>query len=105
VTAAGVALTRQAGGAKQRHDEVVGWEEQMKGIRHFLRDFTATAVSEHLRSQIEATADSPDLTKNEIKLVRFICKGSFDWDAFLAERSEADSAGRRHRAMEPSKRT
>jgi hypothetical protein len=27
----------------------------MKGIRHFLRDFTATAVREHLRSQIEAT--------------------------------------------------
>ena len=27
----------------------------MKGIRHFLRDFTATAVREHLRSAIEAT--------------------------------------------------
>jgi hypothetical protein len=25
----------------------------MKGIRHFLRDFTASAVKEHLRSQIE----------------------------------------------------
>lgn len=77
----------------------------MKGIRHFLRDFTATAVREHLRSQIEATGDSPHLTKNEIELVRFICKGSFDWDAFLSKRSDADSAGRRRRAMEPSKWT
>jgi hypothetical protein len=61
----------------------------MKGIRHFLRDFTATAVREHLRSAIEATGGSPDLTKNEIELVRFIWKGSVDWDAFLAERSDA----------------
>jgi hypothetical protein len=75
----------------------------MKGIRHFVRDFTATAVREHLRSQIEDTSDSPDLTKNEIELVRFICNGSFDWDAFLAERSDADSAGRVHRAMEPAR--
>jgi hypothetical protein len=50
----------------------------MKGIRHFLRDFTATAVREHLRSAIEATGGSPDLTKNEIELVRFICRGSVD---------------------------
>jgi hypothetical protein len=59
----------------------------MKGIRHFLRDFTASAVREHLRSQIEATGGSPDLTKNEIELVRFMCgEGSFDWAAFLDER-------------------
>jgi hypothetical protein len=74
----------------------------MKGIRHFLREFTATAVREHLRSQIEATGGSPGLTKNEIELVRFICEGSFDWDAFLAERSDADGAGRHDRALEPS---
>ena len=56
----------------------------MKGIRHFLRDFTASAVREHLRSQIEATGGSPDLTKNEIDLVRFMCgEGSFDWRACL----------------------
>ena len=61
----------------------------MKGIRHFLRDFTATAVKEHLRSQIEDSDDPPDLTKNEIELVHFICKGSFDWRAFLTERAEA----------------
>jgi hypothetical protein len=61
----------------------------MKGIRHFLRDFTATAVREHLRSEIEATGGSPDLTKNEVELVRFISEGSVDWSAFLAERSGA----------------
>jgi hypothetical protein len=61
----------------------------MKGIRHFLRDFTATAVKEHLRSQIADPGGSPDLTNNEIELVRFICKGSFDWGAFLAECSDA----------------
>jgi hypothetical protein len=59
----------------------------MKGIRHFMRDFSATAVKEHLRSEIEATGRSPDLTKNEIELVRFIYEGSFDWRAFLAKPS------------------
>jgi hypothetical protein len=89
----------------------------MKGIRHFLRDFTATAVREHLRSAIESTGGSPDLTKNEIELVRFICKGSVDWDAFLAERSDASrrnphqasgsdagAARRERRPTPPSKR-
>jgi hypothetical protein len=37
----------------------------MKGIRHFLRDFTATAVREHLRSAIDATGGSPDLTSRD----------------------------------------
>jgi hypothetical protein len=59
----------------------------MKGIRHFVRNFTATAVREHLRSAIAATGGQPDLTKNEIELVRFICQGSIDWGAFLEERS------------------
>ena len=59
----------------------------MKGIRHVLRDFSASAVKEHLRSQIDGTAGSPDLTRNEIDLVRFICEGSFDWPAFLAKRA------------------
>jgi hypothetical protein len=61
----------------------------MNGIRRFLRNFTASAVKEHLRSQIEATGGSPDLTKNEVELVRFVCEGSFDWSAFLAEPSGA----------------
>jgi hypothetical protein len=59
----------------------------MKGIRHLLRNFTASAVKEHLRSQVEDTGGSPDLTTNELELVRFIRQGSFDWDVFLAERS------------------
>ena len=59
----------------------------MRGIRHFLRDFTASAVKEHLRSQIEDTAGSPALTRNEIELVRFIHEGPVDWGAVLAERS------------------
>jgi hypothetical protein len=59
----------------------------MKGIRRFLRDFTASAVKEHLRSQIEDTGGRPDLTKNEIELVRFIREGSFDWGAPPHERS------------------
>jgi hypothetical protein len=59
----------------------------MNGIRHFLRNFTASAVTEHLRSQVDASGGSPDLTTNELELVRFIRRGSFDWDAFLAERS------------------
>jgi hypothetical protein len=53
----------------------------MNGIRYFLRDFTASAVKEHLRSQIEDKGGRPDLTKNETELVRFIREGSFDWDA------------------------
>jgi hypothetical protein len=59
----------------------------MKGVRHFLRDFTASAVKEHLRSQIEDTGRPPDLTKNEIELVRFIREGSFDWGALPSESS------------------
>jgi hypothetical protein len=56
----------------------------MQGVRSFLRDFTASAVREHLRSQVEDAAAGPSLTRNEIELVRFICAGPFDWDAFLA---------------------
>jgi hypothetical protein len=61
----------------------------MRGIRHFLRNFTASAVKEHLRSEIEATGGSPELTKNEIELVRFIREGSVDWDVFLAKLASA----------------
>ena len=61
----------------------------MNGIRRFLRNFTASAVKEHLRSEIAVSGGSPDLTRNEIELVRFIWEGSFDWDALLAERSGA----------------
>jgi len=60
----------------------------MKGVRHLLRDFTARAVREHLRSQTEERDAPPQLTKNEVELVRFIRAGSFDWATFLAERAD-----------------
>jgi len=66
----------------------------MRGIRHSLWNFSATAVEEHLRSEIEATGGSPDLTKTEIELMRFIHDGSFDWRAFLAKRSGGYSRSR-----------
>jgi hypothetical protein len=61
-------------------------------VRQFLRDFTAKAVKEHLRSQVEDTGGSPHLTGNEVELVRFICEGSFDWSSVLGtHRSAADT--------------
>jgi len=62
----------------------------MRGIRYGLRQFTATAVKEHIRSQIEDTSGSPELTKNEIELVRFIRDGEFDWDRYLVDHRRAD---------------
>jgi hypothetical protein len=58
----------------------------MNGVRHFLRDSSASAVKEHLRSQLEDNGSGPELTRNEVELVRFICDESFDWKAFLAAR-------------------
>lgn len=43
----------------------------MKGFRYLLRNFTALAVREHLRSQIEHTEAGAELTPNEVALVRF----------------------------------
>ena len=51
----------------------------MNGIRHFLREYTATAVKEHLRYQLEDTSGSPELTKREVELVRFVLDRSADW--------------------------
>jgi hypothetical protein len=50
----------------------------VKGIRYFMRNFTATAVKEHLRSQLEDSGGAPKLTPKEIELVRFIRQSSFD---------------------------
>lgn len=44
------------------------------------------AAKEHIRSQVE-DAEPPELTANEIELVRFVREGRFDWDAYLAGRS------------------
>jgi hypothetical protein len=57
----------------------------MRGIRYQLRQFTATAVKEHIRSQMEDAGGSPELTKNEIELVRFVLDGRFDWDRYPAD--------------------
>ena len=43
----------------------------MKGIRHFFRNFTALAVKEHLRSQVEDAGSRAELTPKEVELVRF----------------------------------
>jgi hypothetical protein len=59
----------------------------MRGLRYQLRQITATAVKEHIRSQIEDAAGSPELTKNEIELVRFVLDGRFDWNRYLADHS------------------
>ena len=58
----------------------------MRGIRWLLRDFAARAVREHLRSQVEDRDGAPELTPNELELVRALRESSFDWDAYLAER-------------------
>jgi hypothetical protein len=47
----------------------------MKGIRYALRNFTARAVREHLRSQLD-DAGSAELTPNEVELVRFTAERS-----------------------------
>jgi hypothetical protein len=43
----------------------------MKGVRYFFRNFTALAVNEHLRSQLEHAGKGASLTPNEVELVRF----------------------------------
>jgi hypothetical protein len=48
------------------------------------------SVKEHLRSQIEDSAGSPRLTKNEIELVRYISESSFDWGMVLPSGSALD---------------
>ncbi len=58
----------------------------MRGVRHFLRQFTAMSVKEHLRSEIEDAGRPPELTANEVELVRFIRDAQVEWDAYLAKR-------------------
>jgi hypothetical protein len=43
----------------------------MNGIRYYVRNFTALAAKEHLRSQIERVGGRGELTPNEVELVRF----------------------------------
>ncbi len=65
----------------------------MRGARYAMRNFTASAVREHLRSQIEDSDGPPVLTENEIELVRFIRGGSFDWDTVLDRELERTDDG------------
>jgi hypothetical protein len=58
----------------------------MKGIRYFFRNFTALAVKEHLRSQIDGAGRGASLTPNEVELVRFATDCS-DQLRKLADRS------------------
>ena len=58
----------------------------MKGVRYALRNFTATAVREHLRSQLDRADDGAELTPKEVELVRFAAERS-DRLAELATRS------------------
>ncbi len=58
----------------------------MKGIRYFFRNFTALAVKEHLRSQIEQARSGAKLTPNEVELVRFSADRAGELQE-LAERS------------------
>ena len=44
----------------------------MSGVRRFLRNFTASAVREHLRVHVESGKSAPELTPNEVELVRFV---------------------------------
>jgi hypothetical protein len=59
-------------------------EDEVHGIRHVLRNFTATAVKEHLRSQLEDTGGAPNLTDKEVELVRYIRDESVKLDVIIA---------------------
>jgi hypothetical protein len=59
--------------------------EGMKGMRYFLRNFTALSVKEHLRSQLEHGVRA-QLTPNEVELVRFAADRSAQLKE-LADRS------------------
>jgi hypothetical protein len=48
----------------------------MKALRYLLRNYTALAVNEHLRSPLEQKASEAELTPNEVELVRFTAERS-----------------------------
>lgn len=61
----------------------------MNGVRHFLRNFTANAVKEHLRSQLDDAGGSPELTDKELELVRFVRDRQIDLSAAAGERADS----------------
>ena len=56
-------------------------EDSLKGVRYFLRNFTATAVQEHLRSQIEDTGRFAKAHAEGGRAGALHPRGSFDWTA------------------------
>ena len=58
----------------------------MRGLRYLLRNFTALAVKEHLRSQIDRAGAGAELTPNEAALVRFAAAQSVQLNE-LADKS------------------
>jgi hypothetical protein len=61
----------------------------VRGLRYVLRNFTAQAVKEHLRSQVERREGDGQLTPNEVDLVRFAAERSAELGK-LADRSSAE---------------
>jgi hypothetical protein len=61
----------------------------VRGLRYVLRNFTAQAVKEHLRSQVERREGDGQLTPNEVDLVRFAAERSAELGK-LADRSPAE---------------
>jgi hypothetical protein len=61
----------------------------VRGLRHILRNFTAQAVKEHLRSQVDRRAGAGPLTPTEVHLVRFAAERSAELGK-LADRSSAE---------------
>jgi hypothetical protein len=57
----------------------------MKGLRYLIRNFTAQAVQEHLRSQIEHSANEGELTPKEVELVRFAAERSDQLEELAAK--------------------
>jgi len=59
----------------------------VRGPRYLLRNFTALAVKEHLRSQIDDAGTTTALTPNEVELVHFAAARSEQLQE-LASRSD-----------------
>ena len=76
-----------SGRARESHRGALSFQA-LKGLRYFFRNFTALAVKEHLRSQIERPEGGAELTPNEVELVRFAADRS-DQLTKLADRSPA----------------
>ena len=65
-----------------------------------MRNFTALAVREHLESQVEAGIQTPELTTNELDLVRYVVAGQYDWRAFLDRRHRKELQSGEPRPMD-----